>query len=660
MFSRELKERRRFQSGKRLSPGYSDEDRGSKKTKRDVVPLHDDTHADFYDEGDSILVANIADPKTLCPYCDTPLPSNPSPLLLRLLAATKEKSSRDPRPSNALGRKAPLGIFIVVCQRHQFESQILPEAELKGWPKSIDWKRLGSRVRKMKPQLQALINDADSSTNNDDWDIIYSNSLSKTKRTPRSRCIFWQEIIEEVKTKGTRSVTGVRGQFANFEKAQPGYYGELGSAIIQQTLYDLFPPDSVDPAVFMPLTANEFVQRVLVPEVAVRLVMEDQSLSGEAGMKTALTVLRESSSYGAAMFPDDSAEAGKKKDVGLEASEQIVFDRAMKRRKELEEQDLLEEQARQEEEAMDLGEAPEVEKTGKRKATRAGAQESDGQDSDYPPITAKPRPRPKPIAKTPSSTAMDATTARPARTRSRTTRSTANTDVEIHGVETTAEMSSYDSDIGPPPAQRSNAHRATSEARRRSPSISESQPVPPLKPRPIRSTKGSFASLSLSDSSESEKSTKSVASKKTRSSSRTPAAKPPSQQKVQSSSDMDIDSDSSGPEIIKTDNMKTPKPRPKFKPEASLRVKVALNDNTPKPATKTLAKDADLPPLLRARNKRELASSSFGATNVSNSDPKGNSQPSRSQQDFQVNYSIRRAGPPVKQPSQDFTWLLDN
>ncbi|KAF8903497.1 restriction of telomere capping protein 4, partial [Gymnopilus junonius] len=115
-----------------------------------------------------------------------------------------------------------------------------------------------------------------------------------------------------VKKKGLRAVSGVHGQFANFEKTQPGYYGELGSVIIHQTLYNMFPLDTINPALTAPLTANEFIERILVPEVALRLVLEDKDLDidTEEDVKEALEILRDSSSYGVAMFPEDGGEWG--------------------------------------------------------------------------------------------------------------------------------------------------------------------------------------------------------------------------------------------------------------------------------------------------------------------------------------------------------------
>lgn len=160
-----------------------------------------------------VFISPSVDPKTLCPYCDTPLPTSPTPLLQSLLAKVSKKSSRDPRPANPLGRKAPLATFIAVCQRHRFESQILPEAEQKGWPKTIDWAKVGGRVEAMRDSLQTLINDRDD---NDGGEFFWATG------GPRSKCVFWRDVLSEVKQKGSRAVAGVRGQFANFEKTQPG------------------------------------------------------------------------------------------------------------------------------------------------------------------------------------------------------------------------------------------------------------------------------------------------------------------------------------------------------------------------------------------------------------------------------------------------------
>lgn len=182
----------------------------------------------------TVIISPFTDPRTLCPYCDSPLPASPTSLLTRLLTATANKSSHDPRPTNPLGRKAPFTVFIAVCQRHRFESEILPEAEQKGWPKEIKWTELRERVTKMRKRLKALIDDIEEEPQSDedtnekqDVDSLFGdeeefNGTNRGDRGSRSSCVFWREVMAEVKKKGSRAVAGVRGQFASFEKTQPG------------------------------------------------------------------------------------------------------------------------------------------------------------------------------------------------------------------------------------------------------------------------------------------------------------------------------------------------------------------------------------------------------------------------------------------------------
>ncbi len=82
--------------------------------------------------------------------------------------------------------------------------------------------------------------------------------------------------------------------------------GELGFAIIYQTILTMFSPAEMDRSFFLPLTWSDFLHRVLLPQTALLLIMEDLKLTGEEGRKEALNVLQESSDYGAEMFPDNN------------------------------------------------------------------------------------------------------------------------------------------------------------------------------------------------------------------------------------------------------------------------------------------------------------------------------------------------------------------
>ncbi|KAH0836450.1 hypothetical protein J3R83DRAFT_8057 [Lanmaoa asiatica] len=303
-------------------------------------------------EDDSIELGYARDPSKMCPYCDEELPSYPTPFLQHLLTTARKKSVSDPRPRNRGGLKAPLTIYISVCQRHRFESHQLPIATEKGWPKTIDFTKVPIRVKKMRKELEAIILDKDDISDIEDLDT------DGRSRGSRSKSVFWREVKKEVKKQGSRTVVGVKGQFASFEKTQPGYYGEQGSVIIHQTLFDLFPPSTFDASLIAPLAPAEFIQRILVPEAAVRLIAQDLCVD----IEDAIVTLRESAQYGVAMFPDTGEN--KRKGAGvdddeMDVADQIVMERARARRKELAEEEKVEKEMLEEERAAQRAKARE-------------------------------------------------------------------------------------------------------------------------------------------------------------------------------------------------------------------------------------------------------------------------------------------------------------
>lgn len=126
-----------------------------------------------------------------------PFPTDASPLLRAMLSRIRNASYRDPRPSNALGLKAPLLTYLNMCQRHQFETTLLPKAHAKGWPTHIDFAGLPARVTALRDKLEGYLSNKDTS-------------------------LFWHELKKEIDKKGVRKVMGVAGQFNTFEKSQPG------------------------------------------------------------------------------------------------------------------------------------------------------------------------------------------------------------------------------------------------------------------------------------------------------------------------------------------------------------------------------------------------------------------------------------------------------
>ncbi|KII88459.1 hypothetical protein PLICRDRAFT_698840 [Plicaturopsis crispa FD-325 SS-3] len=294
-------------------------------------------------EEDEDIMSPSVNPSTLCPFCDRPLPEAPTTELLELIRVARGQSYPDVRPTNPLGRRAPMLLFSAVCHRHDFETRLLPRGKKEGWPEKIDWGRMKSRIIKMHAPLLELLadpgtpldeivegetdsnGDAEGSSAEDrDEDEGLGNS-----KGPRDRCVFWRDVKKQIMQQGSRAVTGAMGQLSLFSNIQPGYYGERGATIIYQMLVNLFPPTSMNPELTRPLTPADFVRLVLTPEVALNLIMEDMG----CGRRTALKTLRDSSVYGVAMFPEIDGDDDD--DVG----QAIVKERARKRRQELADED---------------------------------------------------------------------------------------------------------------------------------------------------------------------------------------------------------------------------------------------------------------------------------------------------------------------------------
>ncbi len=82
----------------------------------------------------------------------------------------------------------------------------------------IQFEHVRGRVEKMKEALEAIILDGDAGDSDGDDD----GGGGGKEKGPRGKSVFWKEVKKEVKKKGARAVVGVNGQFASFEKTQPG------------------------------------------------------------------------------------------------------------------------------------------------------------------------------------------------------------------------------------------------------------------------------------------------------------------------------------------------------------------------------------------------------------------------------------------------------
>ncbi|KAJ7178387.1 RTC4-like domain-containing protein, partial [Mycena crocata] len=264
------------------------------------------------------FISPDTDPKTLCPYCDCKLPEQLTPKLIRLLEKTFSRSYRDSRPANLLGRKAPTQVIAALCQLHNFESSSIPLAIANGWPTNIDWSNVEARVLGMRGDLEEIISDMGEK-------IVYGGiapevgqSMVENTETwgPRMHCIFWRDVLKDLKLMGSRRFSGITGQLATFDKIQPGYYGEQGTIIIHRTLYKMFPFSTNHANLVQPLSWCDFIGSVLLPEVGMRLIMEDMSLDvgSEEAKNIAVSVMRESTTYGVGMFAAGDNDSDEEED----------------------------------------------------------------------------------------------------------------------------------------------------------------------------------------------------------------------------------------------------------------------------------------------------------------------------------------------------------
>ena len=83
----------------------------------------------------------------------------------------------------------------------------------------IRFEDVRGRVEKMRDKLEAIILDGAVG----EWGSDSDNEDGKEQEKGlRGKSVFWTEIMKEIKKKGSRAVVGVSGQFASFEKTQPG------------------------------------------------------------------------------------------------------------------------------------------------------------------------------------------------------------------------------------------------------------------------------------------------------------------------------------------------------------------------------------------------------------------------------------------------------
>ncbi|KAA1125553.1 hypothetical protein PGTUg99_018938 [Puccinia graminis f. sp. tritici] len=166
--------------------------------------------------------------------------------------------------------------------RHNNETEVIPMGLAQGWPTSIDFAALYTRVKSLSGHL---------------WMIARKEHPSE----------FFENALLDWATLGRTKCQSVFYDINSFDVEQPGYYGPQGFDVINQTLYPHFvgSGNTMTDRLAHPLSPEYFLRKVLIPEVALALIAEDLQLTPQDPL--VLKTLEESQKYGLAMFPDDDS-----------------------------------------------------------------------------------------------------------------------------------------------------------------------------------------------------------------------------------------------------------------------------------------------------------------------------------------------------------------
>ncbi|KAJ3032878.1 hypothetical protein HDV00_007012 [Rhizophlyctis rosea] len=221
--------------------------------------------------------AGGGDTLTHCPQCGAPLP-NPLP------AQLSKAAKRLPTTTSAYLSCSQSTALFEFCKLHNLVLNVIPEGVRRGWPLAVDFRDVERRCRGMVGVLRGLVEGRVGS----EW---------------RERC------VEEYRRFGVRRAQGV----------------EKGATTLLRTLSRLFlhPQHPIlTPQLAHPQPVMEYMQDVLVPECAVRLVMEDLGV----GYVEARKVLGERREFGEGVFGGEAREgsAGLGEEVGGVGDGEVV------------------------------------------------------------------------------------------------------------------------------------------------------------------------------------------------------------------------------------------------------------------------------------------------------------------------------------------------
>lgn len=161
------------------------------------------------------------------------------------------------------------------CLRHENASTLMTGRQ-KGYPSSIDFETLRNRIQDLKPTIRKILDSAEESP------FLVDLKKRVSRRTAAQPMI----------------------RIKLFQDSQPGYYGPRGTELISEMMMKKFGTyirsrDNLSDGVDFCGGVTGYISSVIVPEVGVRLIMEDMKVN----WKEAREVMKESVTYGNVINP---------------------------------------------------------------------------------------------------------------------------------------------------------------------------------------------------------------------------------------------------------------------------------------------------------------------------------------------------------------------
>ncbi|KAF9954859.1 hypothetical protein BGZ72_004233 [Mortierella alpina] len=138
------------------------------------------------------------------------------------------------------------------CRIHDAEALVVPMGIREEYPMHIDFSKLDERIAGLEPELRGII--------------------ERSVRSP-----YLDRALKNYERMGTLGARRPHVVLANVDHTLPGYYGSKGSAEMFRILATMFIESQIlTPERAHPQKPVEYIQQVLIPETAMRLIQQDR------------------------------------------------------------------------------------------------------------------------------------------------------------------------------------------------------------------------------------------------------------------------------------------------------------------------------------------------------------------------------------------------